>query len=205
MSKYDTVNYKSFREEKVGNISNMIKNTEFSQINSNIFEKEQFLKNFKTLNLLDISELLNFSEKENRMLAMICSDESKSIELKDFKNVPIEDFIANLEQFKLKHFSGNNSSKESVNQITINSDQILDEECLNMTINYIRKVYGDIITPKTLKKIIDEFSSSPTTNLDVTEEEYKKLIYNEFRKYIINIKEEGPKFRNLLKEIMNSN
>jgi hypothetical protein len=60
-------------------------------------------------------------------------------------------------------------------------------------INYINFSFGDIITPAKLKSIFEHYSPTGTTPL--SEEDFKRIIYNEFKRYQINLTEEGDKLR----------
>jgi hypothetical protein len=191
MSTYDNLNYQSVKELKENSLEKVLKISQNKPIEAKIFDKDEFLSNFRSLNLEELIKLLHLNENEIQFINFIVSQNSSSSS-KDLKNILVEEFLTKLENAKLK------KSEKIVNSQNVNMSE---DDYLDSTMDYIQFTYGDIITPAKLKKIFEDFSSGQNKDLEISEKDYQRMIYNKFRRYQINLKEEKEKFKSFLCEL----
>jgi hypothetical protein len=200
MSTYDNLNFQSGKEQKDNSLESVLKVSQNKPIESTIFDKDEFLSNFRTLNLEELIKLLHFNENEIQFIKFICFENShflNSSSSRDLKNILVEDFIKKLENTKLKK-----PEKDSnMNNRFLNNQSLSEFDYLDSTLNYIQFTYGDILTPAKLKKVFDDFSYGQYSDSQISEKEYQKLIYNKFKRYQINLREDKEKFKSFLREL----
>ena len=236
MSKYDSASYQSYKEKEMNKITpnnNIVPQQNF------IFNKEEFLDYFRTLNLDEIVTILHFNEKEKNFLKFIVNEsemknknkiilenenEKEKVNTINFNNKPhpdfsellIEDFISKFENFKNIRNIKNEliEKKENLPNSIINLQPIQpnpfninsQDSQLEMFIDYINYFYGEILTPATMKNIFEYFlqnskGEKDSSYLIISEEDVKRLVYNKFKRYQVNLTEEREKFKQFLIEL----
>jgi hypothetical protein len=195
MSIYDDVFYKTEFENRENRLP--IEKSNFYPIKD--FENE-FLTTFKNLRTEDIKIFSFMNDLEKKNFDFI-SNRQEIVENQFFKNC--------------RNFQVENQTPLNFDEIKIIPDGYMLEHKLNFLVEFLNEFYGLNITPKILKNFLNVFLnlnmnkndtkySESKNNLELTEEECRRLIYNNFRKYNfdLSLEEDVSIFKNLIKNTM---
>ena len=126
--------------------------------------------------------------------------------IETFKNFRVDD-VKNMLHLNPKEeikFDFTFDKKENVTEDFFSSNKIFDENAnvedkIDFMVDFIQSSY-DVLTPKVLRQIFEELLG--ISNSDMKECDYEMMIYQNFNKYQINLKNEKDKelFKNILKE-----
>jgi hypothetical protein len=159
------------------------------------------------MSLYDEKEYRSFYEKKIQQIPINeVKQNFKEEFVETYKNFKVDEikgmmYLNPKEEIKFDFIFNN---KETVNDDFFENNRIIsekagDEEKIEILINFIENSY-EILTPKILKQVFEEFLG--ISNSDLTDDDYEMMIYQIFNKYQINLKDDHDKllFKNFLKE-----
>jgi len=159
------------------------------------------MSNYDDIHFKSIQEIRNRQIPTNEV-----KENFKEEFIQTFENIKVQDlknmlYLNPKEEIKFDYVF---NKSEIVTVDFFNNNKIFNENAsVDHKINIMMEFFestNDIITPKHLKQIFEELLG--ILNTDMTEDDYEMMIFQIFKKYQINLRDEKDKetFHNFLKE-----